>query len=1266
MIDHNVSLAIFLLVFMAYFIYYNIKWLGGGFAPANLLNIFIFSFLSYPVLFSLDRANVEIYIFIFLSLGLYLYLKGRTLLSGILFAVSIAMKLFPAVFLVLFIKDKKYKEAFLIVLASILLNLISFAVLKGGFLVNIKGMLFWQNLYQTYYVIRNEGLYFGSSLFGAVKVFIYAFANLSHIFSYKTLIVENKDAFQTVIVDHASMILAVYSIFALLAFALISAFIVFKEKNTWKTAALLVFSMTLLPFVSADYKLLYIYIPLLLFIDQKQKHKFDTLYSILFGLLLIPKDYYMIARDASISVVLDPLLMVIFTGLIIFDGLKERKSPLPKTIHINIRKIMVRRNIFKSLLIFTLIAIGVLYIGHYIDRHYITEEQLNRNPVTEYDRLINEYFNENAYAIIKYVKILGKLEQVNINELNKIWRVKYTISPNNPKNVIGYALALHLSGDKERSEKVLRNSQSSKGYNAFIAPLYNLLIYERAGTPDLSTYKPTNAQGSIYTHALKGYLASKNGDTITTIKQISYIFIKNPMLFLFMAGPLLWLFKLILILLIIILIAYFLPYLKSLFLKFYNKFISITNGLQYVIKLIFILPLLLTAYSLYVILKTPGFLSSIAPNTIIYLGLFMLGIAAIAAMLQLKLQKGFLIIFLAPLLAVITGKVQALFGLLIFMTACLGLGLVLYGLFDQEEINFRKICYALFFGLAMNSYLIWIMLHFKINYSVFYCLFFICQMFASKTKLIDCLHIIKNKLINYQFTPAQYILAALMVVHMVYVLVPNYLWDELVAHFYIPKVLLLNAVFNFSPHYSPAFFNLPIISMGPDTALFLMGGEYAIRLFYWLILYISLFLFEVFTRKKYGKKISFLSTLTLASTPYFLWQIGCNYVDSIFLFSSLIIFIHFSNLLEDLNVKNITLYFIFACFALMCKHQNVFIIIPTALILSWLCLGKALKKKNISYSKTLIMGSICVLLFFTPILVHNWIITKNPTFPMYNDIFKSPFYNTEKPLPGFFKFEEVKLQWDSLYDITFHGDKYSVAGNNKYIFGISYFVFILFTPLLFFSRKKKDNILFTFFIFSTAVLLCYFITGPQLRYFTASAPPGAILIGLIMGKLLDVNSDKILRSYIIYIMIFAVFSINFACQINNSYLPSPYPIKESITGDYSKSPRLKQWQDVKKFFDEMNKRYDRSTKALLYYSPAMYFADFKIEVLDWYNQLTVMEILREPRNIEEIYSRVFKEQKFDILIITDNRPATFLDDFITKGLVRKEYSASGFSLYLPK
>jgi hypothetical protein len=114
-------------------------------------------------------------------------------------------------------------------------------------------------------------------------------------------------------------------------------YVILMEKEEWKKVALLIFSMLLLPTISADYKLLYVFIPLFLFINKEHQSNLDILYLLLFGLLLIPKDYYFFINihsdangrhDISIAVVINILTMLIMSILIMVNGIKNYFSNL--------------------------------------------------------------------------------------------------------------------------------------------------------------------------------------------------------------------------------------------------------------------------------------------------------------------------------------------------------------------------------------------------------------------------------------------------------------------------------------------------------------------------------------------------------------------------------------------------------------------------------------------------------------------------------------------------------------------------------------------------------------------------------------------------------------------------------------------------------------------------------------------------------------------------------------------------------------------------
>lgn len=125
--------------------------------------------------------------------------------------------------------------------------------------------------------------------------------------------------------------LSIYIIIAVVLGLVIAAYVVVMEKEFWKKVAILVVTMLLLPHISADYKLIHIFLPLFLFINVSKPNRLDKVYIVLFGLLLIPKDYYLLSKvisdsgvsDISISVIINDMALIIMLFLIIGSGLKK-------------------------------------------------------------------------------------------------------------------------------------------------------------------------------------------------------------------------------------------------------------------------------------------------------------------------------------------------------------------------------------------------------------------------------------------------------------------------------------------------------------------------------------------------------------------------------------------------------------------------------------------------------------------------------------------------------------------------------------------------------------------------------------------------------------------------------------------------------------------------------------------------------------------------------------------------------------------------------
>ena len=271
---------------------------------------FILSFLTYPFLFCLDRGNFECLVFVFLCLFFTAFRRDKQKLSVFFLACAIAMKAYPGVFVILFVARRRYKDAFAAVALAGLLTVLSAAVSPAGVAGSFRGLMYNLGLYKEVYIIGDGGLAFGSSYFGVMKVISSSLHPLSP--------------------ERLNQLLLPYALLCFAAFALLALYVVLYEKTLWKKVALLSFSMILLPQVSGDYKLIHLLFPLALFISSAEEDRRAALYSVLFGLLLIPKALFWIKGDISVSVILNPLLMTAMIFLILVDGLRRPSAGLSR------------------------------------------------------------------------------------------------------------------------------------------------------------------------------------------------------------------------------------------------------------------------------------------------------------------------------------------------------------------------------------------------------------------------------------------------------------------------------------------------------------------------------------------------------------------------------------------------------------------------------------------------------------------------------------------------------------------------------------------------------------------------------------------------------------------------------------------------------------------------------------------------------------------------------------------------------------------------
>lgn len=309
--DPPTALALFSLLFSGFIGFYVFKNMPGSNFIQKIIPSVLLTGLSYPFLFVLDRGNLEAWIFISIAMFLFYYLKGKDILAVAFLSFAICFKLYPGVLLLLFLIDRKYLAILYAGLLSGALTIISAAMLEGGVIDSFKGQMNCLKSFSASYISGGTtGLQHSTSLYVPLKLLYYNI--LTKMSSYP--------------VDYEKTFNSVYFMFALALFAVLAFIVVRYKLSLWKKVNLLIMTFVLLPQISYDYKLISLFIPLMLFMQSDDRSRYDRFYAIVFGLLLIPKDYGWIANDMSIATVLNPLLILSVIVLIVAEAIKSKDT----------------------------------------------------------------------------------------------------------------------------------------------------------------------------------------------------------------------------------------------------------------------------------------------------------------------------------------------------------------------------------------------------------------------------------------------------------------------------------------------------------------------------------------------------------------------------------------------------------------------------------------------------------------------------------------------------------------------------------------------------------------------------------------------------------------------------------------------------------------------------------------------------------------------------------------------------------------------------
>lgn len=303
-----------------------------SFMSNNMFTVFVFAFLTYPFLMAIDNGNMEMYVFAFLAFFVLSY-KNKMEASAMFFiALAIALKGYPAFFLLLYLKDKKYAKAMFILLMVLAITLISASQLPGGIIGSTGGILnnyiHMGDFTNSIRVVLSNSV----SIYSMLKLLIYGiFWLLPYYFPIAKVAAPCNDLgfdYKIIFGNNAQIALnslnIIYPILVVMLSTLIIFYLFNSKREEWKKYFLLAAAIITFPQYAFAYKLLHLFIPMYMFINIKERRPHDLIYTVFFAVLLIPKEFLIVIADVSIATIIDPMIILSMSALIILETWSDK------------------------------------------------------------------------------------------------------------------------------------------------------------------------------------------------------------------------------------------------------------------------------------------------------------------------------------------------------------------------------------------------------------------------------------------------------------------------------------------------------------------------------------------------------------------------------------------------------------------------------------------------------------------------------------------------------------------------------------------------------------------------------------------------------------------------------------------------------------------------------------------------------------------------------------------------------------------------------
>ena len=272
-------------------------------------SVFVLAGTSYPLIFTIDRANLEWLSAVLLVVALSLD-EEKPQTSALVLALAIAVKPWAVIIVLWYLIQKRWGDVCRVITVYLFLLVTATLIIKYDYGIDFRTnpLAALRNYvgYQDLMINRDAGQAFGHSLYGGIK----------YIFQITNESVPN-------------WLTSGYFILAVVIFVIIAGLNLHLKLTGVAAYYPLLIAVSLLPWVSADYKLLNILVCGVIVIAgwPETLSRMRQLHVAIFVVLMIPKAYISLGRtnpqiidsSVSVSVLLSPICLVLLLTTYFID-----------------------------------------------------------------------------------------------------------------------------------------------------------------------------------------------------------------------------------------------------------------------------------------------------------------------------------------------------------------------------------------------------------------------------------------------------------------------------------------------------------------------------------------------------------------------------------------------------------------------------------------------------------------------------------------------------------------------------------------------------------------------------------------------------------------------------------------------------------------------------------------------------------------------------------------------------------------------------------